>query len=215
MLLRRFKRLILRVIYSVYLWSSSSPVVPAGLSERIIEYPFAIHTLLSAQSVRKVLIVGCYGDLLTTLLPTLGFEAYGIDPKFVPVVYEGFNYTRADIRATEFPDQFFDAVVAISTIEHVGLAYNDLNGDSKALTEIKRITKDNGLVVVTTPITDKMKIDTLERFYDRSSLMKLLENLTIESMTIYRSNSDSCWVPTQAWPHAPDVGVALIKARKC
>ena len=54
-----------------------------------------------------------------------------------------------------FPDENFDAVIAVSTIEHIGLgAYGDPfqeGADARVVKEIHRVLKPGGRLILTTP----------------------------------------------------------------
>ncbi len=56
---------------------------------------------------------------LSTILPALGYEIAGLDIKFLPTSGPQFQFVQEDIRRTTFPDEHFDAIVAVSTIERV------------------------------------------------------------------------------------------------
>jgi ubiquinone/menaquinone biosynthesis C-methylase UbiE len=60
-----------------------------------------------------------------------------------------YNLSTQSIEATNFPDQHFDAVVAVSVLEFVP----DLN---KAFTEIKRILKKDGVFITICPMQSKL-----------------------------------------------------------
>jgi len=180
-MIKLIKRLLFRAIYKVYLWSSKCSN-ESFLGSRSVEYPFVIEELMknSIPKNSKVLLAGCAGDPLSTILPALGYETYGLDVKHVAIKYPRFHFVRGDIRRTEFPNNYFDAVIAVSTIEHVGVMEGDYDGDRKAIREIVRILKPGGLCLVTCPITPKAKLTIYERIYGPASLESLFEDFIIK-----------------------------------
>ncbi|TMF18414.1 MAG: class I SAM-dependent methyltransferase, partial [Chloroflexi bacterium] len=114
-----------------------------------------------------VAVFGCHGDLLTTLLPTLGLDTHGLDVKDFRLPWKGFTFHKEDARKTSFPDAHFDAVFAVSTVEHIGLFDADDTGDQKAAREMCRILKPGGLFVLTVPYAaTSAVIPAFERIYD-------------------------------------------------
>jgi hypothetical protein len=111
------------------------------VSERIVEYPFAVEMALRLPKGSTVAVFGCHADLLTTLLPTLGYDTHGVDVKEFRLEREGFTFHREDARKTSFPDARFNAVFAVSTIDHIGLFDADDTGDLKAAREMMRVLK--------------------------------------------------------------------------
>ncbi len=126
------------------------------LTTRVIEYSFAIQKLGSSQG-GKLLDIGCTSrwNLLPATLVGLGWEVYGIDIRELKFRHPNFHFVCEDIRNTSFPDNFFDCVCAISTIEHIGLsgrfgvAKEDPKGDVKAIKEVERIIRPGGTFLVT------------------------------------------------------------------
>lgn len=86
-----------------------------------------------------------------------------------------------------FPDENFDAVIAVSTIEHIGLgAYGDPvqeGADSKAIKEIHRVLKPGGRLILTTPYCAEYRLAPWrggqERYYDETTLQRLLGSFEI------------------------------------
>lgn len=77
-------------------------------------------------------------------------EKYGI---------KNFNLSTQSIDNTDFPDQSFDAVVAVSVLEFVP----DIQ---KAINEIKRILKEDGVFITICPMESKT-LDFILNFYTR------------------------------------------------
>jgi ubiquinone/menaquinone biosynthesis C-methylase UbiE len=69
--------------------------------------------------------------------------------------------SHQDIEATDYPDNFFDAVVAVSVLEFV----KDIG---KALREINRIMKNDGVFITICPMKNKM-LDTLLSLYSKKT----------------------------------------------
>lgn len=79
-------------------------------------------------------------------------EKYGI---------KDYNLSTQSIDKTNFPDESFDAVVAVSVLEFVP----DIQ---KAVTEIKRILKKDGVFITICPMESKI-LDFFLSFYTRKS----------------------------------------------
>jgi SAM-dependent methyltransferase len=215
------KKIVLKILYKIYLWSfgENRATKIFEVSERIVEYPFAIKSIIVLPKRSKIAVVGCHGDLLTTVLPELGYETYGIDVKPFPLKYEKFHFHQEDIRKTGFPSNFFDAVIAVSTIEHVGIFDGDEEGDKRAVAEIQRILKPNGIFVATVPFAkEHAKIQMQQRIYDKASLEDLLAGLKINTLLFYTRSKQGLWEITslENVPKFKNVVecIALINATK-
>lgn len=213
----KLKKLLFQVIYKTYIWSSQGNI-EFGLAERVVEYPFVIKNLMEdLPPGRRVLIIGCHGDYLTTILSAMGYKVWGLDIKFVPLKYPNFNFVQGDIRHTSFSDGFFDAVVAVSTIEHVGVFAGEVDGDVKAINEIVRVSVKGGILLMTVPYGREKAADRFQRVYDEEGVRDLLGGLTIKEFKVFEKNSDGYWVKTST-PHLRNDGsrapaVALLKVR--
>jgi SAM-dependent methyltransferase len=132
-------------------------------SERDIEIPWALSRYNGGA---RVLEVGCsfasenpeYIEGLKALrIP----ELHGIDISSVPA--PTFIKRTADIRSSDYPSDFFDMVLCISTLEHLGrdnarhyLPIAEIQTaaggqDVAALAEMLRITRPGGTLIVTVP----------------------------------------------------------------
>jgi SAM-dependent methyltransferase len=150
-----------------------------GDTERCIEIPWAFSCY---QGDKKVLDVGYanaekryLNGLFSLHIPQL----YGLDK--IDKEIDGIKSVIGDIRNTDFPDECFDLLFCISTIEHVGRDNSkyfpdnypvDDQGDFKAMKEMNRITRKEGRIVLTVPYGkfhdygwfiqyDKLRLDRL------------------------------------------------------
>lgn len=171
----------------------------SDIPDRMVEYPFVFRELKIASG--KVLDVGCTSpyNILPLILADKGLEVHGIDGREFRVRHSNFKFHQEDIRKTSFPDSYFDCVIAISTIEHVGLAgryeaHFDREGDKNAIREICRIMKDDGNLILTLPFGKAKIVRPFHRIYDRKGLQRLTAGLTILSKEFYIKNNDGYWV---------------------
>lgn len=206
------RRLVFKVIYTIYLWSLD-PTELSYQGSRYVEYPFVIENL-SLPENSKVLLVGCADDPLSTILPTLGYKVYGLDLKPVYIKYPNFKFVRGDIRKTRFPSNHFDAVVAVSAIEHVGVIDSDYEGDKKALKEIMRILKPNGIILVTIPVVAKPLMTEYSRFYDITLLNALFSGFNVLKKSIFMRDEQGYWIKSLEEQKNGFYGVALVSALK-
>jgi hypothetical protein len=93
-------------------------------------------------------------------------------------------------------DARFDAVICLSTIEHVGLsAYEqeeNTGGDREAMRRLHELTNPGGRLVLTAPFGE-FHVDSFQRTYDREHLDELLEGWEIDDFALLRRTAPTRW----------------------
>jgi ubiquinone/menaquinone biosynthesis C-methylase UbiE len=121
--------------------------------EKPINSVVELSVTFNERGVRRILDLGCGAGRHLVYLAKRDFEMYGID-----VSEAGLRQTqkrlrenriraelkRSDMTAIDYPDSFFDAVLSVWVIHH-----SMLSEMRKAISEICRILKKNGLVFLT------------------------------------------------------------------
>jgi SAM-dependent methyltransferase len=151
-----------------------------SVNERMVEVPFVLRSL--EESDERILDVGCSQSILPLELAHLGFRVWGIDQRSYPVRHPNFAFVRCDVCQLSFPASFFDTVICLSTLEHVGLGfYGDTRherGDLAAIRELSRVLKPGGKLILTTPYGRRG--EGWQRVYDSAGIAELLAGLRIE-----------------------------------
>jgi len=196
------------------------------ITPRIVEHPLVFRILKLTKG--RILDIGCCESKLIIELASLGYEAYGIDQKDYSLLHPNFHFIKADIMKMPFPDNFFDCITAISTIEHIGFGiYGDpiieKGGDKKAITEMKRVLKKGGRMLITMPYGGLPWPKTSGwhnrcSWYNSHLLKELLniENLKIEEKR-YFIKEDGNWIPapeSKANKRSPDLCIVFLKILK-
>lgn len=194
-------------------------------SERIVEVPF-VHRNLPYPFRGRVLDVGYLESEVTFQLASLGFETWGIDIRPQVLKFPGIHAVQGDVRQYPFPDAYFDTVIVLSTVEHIGLkAYEnksyDPEGDVHALQAVHRVMSPDGRLLLTVPFGRHGKTGWY-RVYDHDALLSLLTRARFKIETEdYWSAKGIQWVPG-SWAEVEQVdslsgevarGVACIRAR--
>lgn len=129
-------------------------------TSRTVKYRFVYRNLPPPGT--KILDVGCCDFLLTLKLAKRGYQMTGIDARPYLEKHPNLTFIQADACRMPFPDANFDAVIAVSAIEHIGLgAYGDPvqeGADAKAAKEIHRVLKPGGRLILTTPFAAKDRL---------------------------------------------------------
>ncbi len=181
--------------------------IPAGLfhaylspdyNERIVEYAFVIRALRRAITDMRILDFGCGESLLPITLATMGAEVVGIDLLDYQFHHPNFSFRKADLLDAEFPDAHFDAVVAVSSVEHVGLGSYDSRiyekGDVSVVREFRRVLRPGGALLLTVPF-GKRRVDSNQRIYDSEQLAELLGEFSVVEREFYRKAPEgSYWL---------------------
>lgn len=149
-----------------------------GFSEQTVEYPLFYHSL--ERGIRTILDFGCVENILPIILCNLGYDVHGLDIRSYPFKHPHFQFIQADILSWDVPAKKFDAVVSISTVEHVGLGYGgdpvNPDGDRIAIEKLYQSLKKKGKLYVTLP-AGKPHIERGYRTYDAKSIQKLVPNI--------------------------------------
>jgi SAM-dependent methyltransferase len=150
------------------------PVV-ASVSERILESIF-VHTRLPRPPAR-ILDLGCAESLNAVEMASLGFQVLGVDLRPLPVRQPALLMVRADFCRLPVADEAFDAVVSLSTLEHVGLDWYGPAAagctDRHVVAEIRRVLRPGGRLILTIPF-GQAAVTQVQRTYDREMLDGLL-----------------------------------------
>jgi len=155
-------------------------------SQRAIEYPWVLEQLKTIEKGQLVLDVGCSESLLSHELIARGYRVVEIDIREYPFQNKRMFFIKRSILDTKLPNDMFDAILVVSTIEHIGLStYDQLTlddkGDVKAMKELYRILRPKGIMILTTPYIGScsFRVSSFERNYNRQRLQKLLEGFRI------------------------------------
>jgi len=169
-------------------------------TSRTVEYDFIMKNIPS--KARKILDVGSTGSLLPLKLAKQGYDAYSIDYREYHERHPNLTFVKGDILKSLFADDFFDLVVCVSTIEHIGLgSYGDpsyYDGDKSVVKEFGRILKDGGTLLLTAPFSGESEVlpwmDSHERIYDYDRLKSLFEGWEIQLEEYYIPKKAKHWV---------------------
>ena len=132
------------------------------LHSRCIEYPFAASRLGDAQ---KILDIGTIksNKIWIGWLEGLPIEVHGTDYDKPYETFQNISFQQADVRNLPYDDNTFDKILAVSVIEHIGLADPQVeaeqlpevgeDGDIVAVKELIRTLKPGGELVMTFPFS--------------------------------------------------------------
>jgi SAM-dependent methyltransferase len=192
----------------------------ADTNERIVELPYVYRALAGATPGASILDVGAAENTLAFSLASMGFQVTAVDLHPYPLSHPQLEAVEADLLEWE-TGQTFDAVVCLSTLEHIGLgAYGDAaeetdsSTDRQALERIRELTRPGGLFVLTVPF-GAASGDATQRSYDRTALDRLLADWSVEDLTIVRQHDRLTWIPDDGSNNADGARrVALVTATR-
>jgi ubiquinone/menaquinone biosynthesis C-methylase UbiE len=177
-------------------------------SARAVEYDFLARNLRSHKRSMRILDVGSGESLVAEAIKKLGrnkdWEVCGIDvEEKLPENSKreegrsNYPFMRMDARLMGFRDEIFDEIICIGTIEHVGVPLpnrdqkkKDNAGDLKAFSEIFRILKKGGNVVLTLPYAVRRlyREESDYRNYSSSRVSDLIRHFRVKKKEFYDYN---------------------------
>lgn len=151
------------------------------LHSRCIEYPFAASRVGNAEAILDVGTAKA-DNLWIRWLDNLPITVHATD--YDPLVFPAHNliFHQSDVRNLPIEDNFFDRILAVSVIEHIGLEKPQVNaeiapstsvqGDEDAFRELVRLLKHGGEIIMTFPFgtTDGLILGDVARNYTLQTL---------------------------------------------
>lgn len=130
---------------------------PAWSDERLIEMPWVLARYRGEPRVVDTGYANAAPEYLEALVSAAPAEVVGLDLIEAPT--PGIRSVVGDLRALPFPDESFDVLLCVSTIEHVGhdnRVYGageerDAAGITEALREVRRVLAPTGRALITVP----------------------------------------------------------------
>jgi SAM-dependent methyltransferase len=165
-----------------------------GLDERVVEYPW----LLAQRPSGKVLDAGSslnHAHILDRFTPTFtSLHVVTLAPEGVSYPERGVSYVYADLRDLPFRDRYYDTVISVSTLEHVGMdnarygvASSADEDPTQALREVvdelRRVLAPGGLFLATVPYGVEEDHGWFRQF-DRAIVDKLADAMDPRELTV-------------------------------
>jgi 2-polyprenyl-3-methyl-5-hydroxy-6-metoxy-1,4-benzoquinol methylase len=187
------------------------------VNERAAEMPYVFRGLAGLPSGARVLDVGAAESTVALSLASLGYEVTALDPRSYP-----FSHPRLVTVASTLEDWnhdgVFDAVVCLSTIEHLGLAAygqepDEDRADLAAMRRLHELTRPGGRLLLTTRFGEA-GADSFQRTYDHAGLAELLAGWQVDDESFVRREDDATWVAAEPKGEAGAELVVLVTATR-
>lgn len=134
----------------------------AGFDERVVEYPWLFSRDLRGQVLDAGSVLNHRHVLERALVDVDQLTIATLAPEASAFHSLGVSYLYADLRELPFRDDWFDEVVCLSTLEHVGMdnitygvdaprAADPAKEASRALRDLLRVVKPGGRVHISVP----------------------------------------------------------------
>ncbi len=166
-------------------------------NERVVEIPWVMQGLASLKPPARVLDIGPLESLVALQLASMGYESTALDVR--PYQYAHPNLTTVVASILDWPGDGrpFDAVVLLSTLEHIGVGvYGQLEGssdaDARAMARVREMLRAGGTLVFTTPF-GRSRTDQTQRVYSGEDVARLLQGFCIKDAALATRRDMKTW----------------------
>lgn len=199
----------------------------AATSERIVERSWLFRQTATLPTGSRILDIGSSESLVSLELASSGFKVVGVDVRDYPLHHPNLQFLRADICDTGLADSSFDAAIALSTVEHLGLGFygdsRDESATDRAMDELFRLLKPGAPLFLTVPFGHSA-LTPQHRIFNSESLRTLVHRFDVDKLEFGGRVDSKTWKfpvaePEAAQqPHDPATflpgAVALVVCRK-
>ncbi len=179
---------------------SQEPASTVDLTgDRNIEWSFIASRLPASQGY--VFDFGCADGSMAIHAVQKGHRVLALDlrPGDFPWSHPNVEILSGDLLKLDLPQQAFDFILNCSTVEHVGLsgrygvAFEETDGDLKAMRKLRQLLKPSGKMLMTVPCGQDAVIAPWHRVYGRQRLPVLLSGYQIEEEVYWMKRADNRW----------------------
>jgi SAM-dependent methyltransferase len=155
-----------------------------GLSERVVEYPWLLGSGLGGRVLDAGSVLN-HTHVLDRVLPLVErLDIVTLAPERRSWPERGVSYLYADLRELPLRDGFYDQVVSLSTLEHVGMDVALYGGNvggapdpqleaRRAMKALRRVLKPGGTLYLSVPYGVRQRLGWLRQL-DRGELEDLM-----------------------------------------
>ncbi len=193
-------------------------VVTTGVNERIVEVPYVFRALAGVRPGGRVLDVGSAESFVSLSLASLGYDVTSLDLREYPLQHPGLEVVAAPLEEWDGPDEPYDAVVCLSSIEHFGIAPTVRRAVTPAPTappsHVCATSRSTVVASSSRRRTAAPASPTSRRVRPRRH-RALLEGWEIEDLTVARNTGTTAWTPVadEGAPAGDEIGVVMVVAR--
>jgi SAM-dependent methyltransferase len=145
---------------------------------RSVEYFWVTRELLRED--KRILEIGTSRSYYSEYLAQLGYEVWGMDQR--PWKCRNVKLLQADARTAELPEQYFDAIISVSVLEHVGLRHDgcqtiveDAAGPCRLVKNVAPSLRRGGRMLFTFPYgSGRVTHEEMQWIFDRNRLDELV-----------------------------------------
>lgn len=164
-----------------------------SVNERIVENAYALSKITGERL--KILDFGTTSSWLSLQLASLGHEVFGVDLRPYEFNHPNINFIKGDIFKTDLPENYFDFILIVSTLEHVR-TYED-GADADVIKLLAKYLKAGGKIIITAPYGKPVTLSS-HRVYSKDRISKIIpESLFLGDIKYFKKTSDSVWLPSK------------------
>jgi 2-polyprenyl-3-methyl-5-hydroxy-6-metoxy-1,4-benzoquinol methylase len=166
-------------------------------NERIIENPFVLQGLSQLKTPARILDVGPLESLIPLHLSSLGHKVTALDVRPYRFAHPNLTVVVASILDWHGDGAPFDAVILLSTLEHIGLgAYGQAEGaadaDMQVMARVRKLLRPGGVLMFTSPF-GRSRVDETQRVYSGEDLVRLLKGFRVTHAAMASRRDMKTW----------------------
>ena len=164
-----------------------------SVNERIVENAFVLSQISNVPS--DILDFGTTSSWISLQLTSLGHKVKGIDLRPYEFSHPNLNFTQGDVFKIILPENYFDFVLIVSTLEHVKTEED--GADKKAIKILSICLKRGGKMIITVPYGRPVTLSS-HRVYSKNRINGIIpEGLFIKEAKYFKKESDTVWMPSK------------------
>ena len=169
----------------------------AFTNERIVENPFVLQGLSQLSMPARILDIGTLESLVPLHLASLGHKVTALDVRPYRFAHPNLTVVVASILDWPGDGAPFDAVILLSTLEHIGIGVygqpeGEVDADVRVMARVRELLRPGGLLMLTTPF-GRSRVDETQRVYSGEDLARLLKGFRVTKAAVASRRDHKTW----------------------